>query len=96
MYGEQNREQCKAHKACTSVCVDVERNESQEAHKPKTIPTSVLPSSEGVDGYNILVHSLCRLWCPRLRFSDAELDNDKLLRKRSLERCRGSRRITAT
>ena len=32
------------------VCVDVERNESQEAHKPKRISTSVFPSSEGVDG----------------------------------------------
>ena len=46
------------------VCMDVERNESQEAHKSKRIPTSVLPSSEGVDGYNILEHSQCRLWCP--------------------------------
>ena len=31
----------------------------------------------------------------RVALSDAELDNDKLLRKRSLERCHGSRRITA-
>ena len=37
--------------------MDVERNESQEAHKPKRISTSVLPNSEGVDGYNILGHS---------------------------------------
>ena len=38
--------------------------ESEEAYKPRRIPTPILPSQEEVDEHNIMGHVQYRSWCP--------------------------------
>ena len=40
------------------------QEESEEAHKPRRIPTPLLPSQGEVDEHSILGHSQHRSWCP--------------------------------
>ena len=40
------------------------RSQSQKAHRPRRIPSPMLPSSEEVDEHTILRRSQYRSWCP--------------------------------
>ena len=95
MYREQNREQCEAHKAWTESVWMLRETRAKRVTNRRGSPLQCFRAVKEVMGTTSwgTVSAGCDT-CVAL--SDAELDNDKLFRKRSLERCRGSRRITAT
>ena len=38
--------------------------QSEEVHRPRRIPTPLLPSQDEIDEHNVLGHSQYRSWCP--------------------------------